>query len=103
MVGFVNKLEFNNQKYQNSEIVRDESYKRNFLFFMKKCVPFVAYIQSMFFMSNRFLTDNIYGVHVPQFQFAYIGNTTHSSQKSFVGLCHYVHYMVWGNQELKLQ
>ena len=35
----------------------------------------------MYFMSNRFLKDNINGVYVTQFQLPYIRDTTHPSHK----------------------
>ena len=38
MVNFLNKLQLNDQKYQNNGTVRDESYKRKFLFPMKDFV-----------------------------------------------------------------
>ena len=37
--------------------------------------------QSMYFMSTVFLKDNIYGVRVPQFQLAFIHDTTYHSHK----------------------
>ena len=55
--------------------------------------------QLMYFMSNRFLKDKIYGVCVRQFKIACISNTTHSSHKTLVKFCRGVHYMWWLNQE----
>ena len=40
-----------------------------------------------FFMSTRFLKDNINGVSVPQFQVSYIHDTIHTSYKKLVKLC----------------
>ena len=59
-------------------------------------------IQSMYFISTAFLKYKINGVHVTQFQLAYIRNTTHISQK-MVKLCHEVHNVWWGNSNLELQ
>ena len=49
-------------------IIRDENYNENLLFPMKDFLSFGTYLQSKYFMSTRFLKDNIYEVHVPQFQ-----------------------------------
>ena len=49
---------------------------------MKDFVSFGTDLQSMYFMSTKFLKDNIYGVHGPQFQIAYICYTAHPSQKN---------------------
>ena len=57
----------------------------------------------MYFMSTRFLKYKIYGVRVPKFQITYIRDTTHPSHNVFDRLCHEVHYMFFGNQELELQ
>ena len=59
--------------------------------------------QSMYYMSSIFLKDNINGVYVPQFQIAYIHDTTHPSHKNVVKLCREVHYMWWVNQGLLIQ
>ena len=57
--------------------------------------------QSMYFMSTRFLKDNIYGVHVLKFQLAYIRDTTNPSHENVVKLCREVNYMWWENQDLE--
>ena len=54
-------------------------------------------------MSTRLLKDKIDEVRVPQFQLAYICNTTHPSHKKLVNLCRGVNYMWWENQYLELQ
>ena len=54
-------------------------------------------------MSNRFIKVSINRVRFPQFQLAYIYNTTQPSHKYLVKLCHDVHYMWWDYQELELQ
>ena len=54
-------------------------------------------------MSTIFLRYKIDGVRVPQFQLAYINDTTHPSHKKLVELCRDVNYMWWGNQELELK
>ena len=100
MIDFANKLELSDKKYQNNVNVRDENYKGKFLFSMKDFVSFGTDFQGMYFMSTRLLKDNINGVRVPQFQLAYIHNTTNPSHKSLVVLFHEVHYMWWGNQDL---
>ena len=51
-------------------------------------------------MSTSLLKDDIDGVHVPQFQLAYIRNTTNTLHNDLVNMCCYVHYMCWGNQYL---
>ena len=70
---------------------------------MKYFVSFVTDRQSMYFMSTIFLTDNINGVRVPQFQIAYISKTTNPQHKDLVKLCREVHYMWLRNQYMKLQ
>ena len=70
MVGFVNKLDFSDQKYQTNGNLRDENYNGNFLFPINDFVSFGTYRQSMYFMSTRFLKDKINGLCVPQFQLA---------------------------------
>ena len=75
MVGFVNMLELNDQKYQTNLTVKCESYKRNFLFLMNDFVSFGTDHQSIFFMSNRFVKDKNNGVCVPEFQLAHIRDT----------------------------
>ena len=40
MAHFVNKLDFNDQKYQSNESVRDDNYKSKLLFIMKDFVSF---------------------------------------------------------------
>ena len=70
---------------------------------MKDFVPFGTDRQSMDFMSTKFLKENINGDCVPQFQLAYIRDTTHSSHKNMVKFCCEVHYIWWVNQQLELQ
>ena len=48
MVYFVNRREFNYQKYQTNRTVIDENYKGNLLFSMKDFVLFVTDSQSNF-------------------------------------------------------
>ena len=69
---------------------------------MNYFVPFGKYFQLMYFMPTIFLKDNINGVRVPQFQLAYICNTTHPSHKKLVKLCREVHYMCYEDQYLEL-
>ena len=76
MVDSVNKLQFDDQKYQTNGTVRDESYKGNLLFPMKDFVSFKTDRQ-LIFMSTRFLKDKFYGLYVPQVQLAYIFGTTY--------------------------
>ena len=54
-------------------------------------------------MSNMFLTENIGGDHIPQFNIDLICNKNIPSHKHMVKLCREVHYMWWWNQELDLQ
>ena len=77
MVDFVNKLELSYQKYQTDGNVRNEDYKGKLLFHMMDFVVFGTYFPSMYFMSTRFLKDEINLVRVPPFQLAYIFDTTH--------------------------
>ena len=93
MMDCLNKLDLSDQNYQTNEIVRDQSYKGKFLFTMKDFVFFRIDYQSMYFLTTRLLKDNINGVHVPQFQLAYIHDTTHFSYTNLVNLCSEVHYM----------
>ena len=99
----MNKLELSYQKYHTSGNLRYGSYKGKFLLYMKEFVSFGTDSKSIYFMSNIFLKYKIDGVHVTLFQLACICNTTHPSHNVFVELCHEVHYMWWGNQELELQ
>ena len=62
MVDFVNKLELIDQKYQTNGNVRDENYNGKFLFTMNYFFSFGTDLQSMYFMSTRFLKDMINGV-----------------------------------------
>ena len=100
MVDFLNKLDLSYQKYQANGNVRRKHYKGKLLFPMKGFVPFGTDHQSMYFMSTRFLKDHINGVHVPQFQIAYIFETTCPPHKHLVKLCWEVHNMWWVNQYL---
>ena len=72
MLGFVNKIEFIYHEFQTNGTVRDESYNVKLLFPMKDFLSFVTDLQSMFFVSTILLKYNICGLHVPQFQLAYI-------------------------------
>ena len=51
-------------------------------------------------MSNRFLKQNTDGSCVPQFQLAYIFETTHPLHKNLIKLCHDVKYIWWGDHHL---
>ena len=64
MVGFFNKIELSDNKYQTNRAARGERYKGKFLFPMKDFVWFGTYRQSIYFMSTRFWRDNIDGVRV---------------------------------------
>ena len=68
---------------------------KSFIFTMKGFVSFGTDFQSMYFILNIFLTDNINGVRAPQFQLAYIRYTTHPFYKYLVKLCCEVYYMRW--------
>ena len=77
MIYFVKKLELNDRKYQTNGTIIDGNYKVNFLSTTKDFVSFGIDIQKMFYLSTRLLKYNIDGVHVPQFQLAYISDTIH--------------------------
>ena len=79
MVDFVNNLKLSEKKYQANGIVIDDNYNGRLLFLMNKFVTFGTDTGSMYFMSTRFLEDNIYGVCVLKFQLYYICGTTHPS------------------------
>ena len=79
IIDFVNKLEFSDQTYKTNGNVRGGHYKGNLLFYMKDFMSIGTDCQPMYFMSTIFLKDIIDGVHVPQFQFSYIRNKTHTS------------------------
>ena len=55
MMNFVNKIELSYEKYQTNGNVIDEKYKGSILFHMKELVLFGTDLQSMYFMSTRFL------------------------------------------------
>ena len=71
MVDFVNKLYFNDQKYQTNVTIRDEIYKGNLLFPMREFLSFGTDPQSMFLMSTRFLKEKIDGFCVPKLYLRY--------------------------------
>ena len=54
---------------------------------MKDFVPLSTDYHSMYFMSTILLKYKINGARVPQFQLAYLLDTTHTSHKSLVKLC----------------
>ena len=70
---------------------------------MKDFVSLGADIQSIYFMSTRLLKDKIDGVRVTKFQLAYTSNTTNPPHKKLVKLCHEVHHIWLGNQDLELR
>ena len=55
---------------------------------------------SIYFMSTIFLKDNTDQALVPQFQLAYICDTTNPSNKILVMFYREVYHMWWGNQVL---
>ena len=57
--------------------------------------------QYIYFILSRFLKDEINGARVTKFQTSYIRDTTNSSHKTFINLCHRVNSMWWVNQELE--
>ena len=85
MVNFLNKLELSNQKYRTNGDISNDSYNGGSLFLMKEFVSFGTYHWSMYFMSKRFLKDNIDGFCDPPFQLAYIRDTTYPSHKNLLG------------------
>ena len=103
MIGFVHKLDLNDKKDRTNGTVRYKHYKGKLLFPIKAFVSFGKDHQSPYFMSTRLLKYSIDGVCVPQFQLGYITDTTHPLHKYLIKLCHYVHYMWWGDQDLELQ
>ena len=70
MIYFVNKLEFNYNKYQYNGITREENYKAKFLFPINYFVSFVTYNELIIFVLNIFLSEDSYGFCVTQFQLA---------------------------------
>ena len=87
IIEVVNWLDLNDQNYQINGTLLDENYRGKFLFNMTYFVPFVTDRQSMFYLSNRFLKYNIYGVCVPKFQLScIIGITTRMGTL----LCYYL-------------
>ena len=102
MIHFVNKLEFNDQKYQSNGSVRDDNYRIKLLFTIEEFVSFVTDRQSMFYMWTIFLRDKFYGVRVPQYQLVYIHDKNHPLNKNLTDLCCDVNYVRWGNQDLEL-
>ena len=67
MVGFVNKIDLSDKKYQSNGIVRDDIYKGKFLFPMNYFMSFWIDCQSMYFMSTIFFKYKLDGIRVPQF------------------------------------
>ena len=78
MVGFFYKLYLSDQNYHTNVNVRGEHYKGKLLFPMKDFFSFVTDLQSMYFMSTRFVRYNINGVLVPLFQIAHICDKNHT-------------------------
>ena len=99
-MNFWRGIELRDQIYQANGYVRDENYKESLLFYMKDFVSFGRDIQSMYFMSTKLLKYNINGVRFPQFQIAYINDTTRRLHKNLIKMYREVHYMWWVNQEL---
>ena len=95
---FKNKIDSNDQKYKTNGTVRYENYEGNSLFPTKYFVLFGTDIQSIFFMSTRFLKDSIDGVRVPQFQLYYIIDTTHTTYIDLLQFFHNLNYMCCGKQ-----
>ena len=67
IIQFFYRLDFKYQKYQSCGTIIEESYKGKLLFTTKEFLSFGTDCGSIFFMSNRLLKENIYGVHVSQF------------------------------------
>ena len=103
MIDFFNQLESNYKNYQTNLTFREENYKGRFLFNVKYFLLLVTYHQSMFYMSNILLKENINSVRVPQFQLNCIYTTTNPLHKNVVKLYCDMNYMWLGNQELELQ
>ena len=97
MVDFVDKLELSDQEYHTNVNVRDEHYKGKLLFPMNYFVPFGTDFHSIYFMSIVLLKYKIDGFRVPQFQLAYIFDTTHPSHNNLVKLCCEVNDIWWLN------
>ena len=102
MIDFVSILEPNNQKYRSYGTLIDENYKGKLLFPMEDFVLFGNYHQSMLFMSNISLKENIDGIYAPKFKLAYICNTTIHSHKELIKFFCNVKYMWRGKQYLEL-
>ena len=67
---------------------------------MKDFVSFVIDWQSIYFMEDGLLQENINVFHFPLFQLAYIHNKTNPSHTKLVKLRCEVHYMWRGIQDL---
>ena len=63
-MNFMNKLELNDRNYRTNGNIRDKNCKGTFLFTIKRFVSFGSYCKSMYFMSTRFLKENIHVVCV---------------------------------------
>ena len=70
MIYFVNELEFNYNIYQYTGTIRIKNYKAKFLFPINYFMSFVTDNKLILFVLNIFLSENAYGVCVPQFQLA---------------------------------
>ena len=85
---FLNKLDYNYNKYQPNITVKGDVYKVKLLFPLKNFVSFGTDHHSIFLMSNIFLSEKVDGILVPQLQIAYICDTTIYSHKHLNTLCH---------------
>ena len=59
MVGFVYRLESNDQRFQTNGTVRANNYKKMLLFPMRDFVSFGTYHQQVFYILNRFFKNNL--------------------------------------------
>ena len=103
MVCFVNKPELSDQKNQTNGILIEENCNGELLFPMKEFVSFGTDRKSMYFMSTRFLKENIYGFHVHNFKLLTFA-AQFTLQIMFL-LSSVMKYIICGsgNQKLELQ
>ena len=74
----------------------DENYNGKLLFPMKDfllCDIWYRLSLNLSYVKQILKIKNIIGFRVPQFQLAYISNTTHPSYIKLFKLCREVHYM----------
>ena len=98
----MNKLDYNDNKYQPNGKVTGEYYKEGIILPFNTFVSFVMYCKPLLFITNIFLPNNIDGICVLHLKLYFIQKTTLPPQKNLVKLCSEVHYMCWGYKSIMI-